>query len=450
MLQYLMVMVFVFSSVANQQPGLVLVKSEDNAKDDKMKITTNAEFVDDEDLKVFQPTAEWQTIQPGQGIPPGLHVRMNLQTGQKEAKFMDGDDGMKYKSNKDSKQKFIKIDQNIISKQRLKEALKDFRDKFHSESPDGENSEKLQNELDASKNYRSIEEIRKELEGVDIFVKNDIEVITQHIEMLNSTSSSLAEKEHSLEELEYYVHQIDNARDLDSIGGLSLVIKLMNSTEPTLVSRATYVLGSATQSNPQVQQAALKQGALTLLLRLLSKREPMAVRKKAMYALSSLIRLFSIGQRDFLKLNGLDIFKTLFEEPGSEPLVIKAITLMTDILTEQIEHVRTLLEKQGEDVSGDISGRVPLLKTMVEKGWCQLIPSLLHTTENDTREKVLQALHVMVAGCKSEFQKARVQDNLNRLKSEWLKDASGQQVHDDSEYVVTLAQLVTDLMSKLS
>lgn len=87
---------------------------------------------------------------------------------------------------------------------------------------------------------------------------------------------------------------------------------------------------------------------------------------------------------------------------------------------------------------------------MVEKGWCQLIPSLLHTTENDTREKVLQALHVMVAGCKSEFQKAHVQDNLNRLKSEWLQDASGQQVHDDSEYVVTLAQLVTDLMSKLS
>lgn len=93
--------------------------------------------------------------------------------------------------------------------------------------------------------------------------------------------------------------------------------------------------------------------------------------------------------------------------------------------------------------------RVPLLKTMVEKGWCQLIPSLLHTTENDTREKVLQALHVMVAGCKSEFKQARVHDSLNRLKLEWLKGASGQQVRDDSEYVVILAQLVTDLMSKL-
>lgn len=86
---------------------------------------------------------------------------------------------------------------------------------------------------------------------------------------------------------------------------------------------------------------------------------------------------------------------------------------------------------------------------MVEKGWCQLVPSLLHTTENDTREKVLQALHVMVAGCKSEFKKAHVQDNLNRHKLEWLSDATGQQVHEDSEYVVILAQLVTDLMSKL-
>ena len=93
--------------------------------------------------------------------------------------------------------------------------------------------------------------------------------------------------------------------------------------------------------------------------------------------------------------------------------------------------------------------RVPLLKMMVEKGWCQLIPGLLHTTENDTREKVLQALHVMVAGCKSEFQKAHVQDNLNRLKLEWLKDAGKQQDYDDSEYVTILAQLVTDLMTKL-
>ena len=91
-----------------------------------------------------------------------------------------------------------------------------------------------------------------------------------------------------------------------------------------------------------------------------------------------------------------------------------------------------------------------MLKSMIEKGWCQLIPSLLHTTENDTREKVLQALHVMVTGCKMEFQKAHIQNSLKKLKLEWLKDARGSEASDSSEYAGILAQLVTDLMSKLT
>ena len=95
--------------------------------------------------------------------------------------------------------------------------------------------------------FRSIDEIRKELEEADLFVKKDIEIITHLVKMLNSSSSNLSEKEHALDELEYYVHQIDNARDLHSIGGLALVVKLINSTEPSLASRATYVLGSAAQ-----------------------------------------------------------------------------------------------------------------------------------------------------------------------------------------------------------
>lgn len=126
-------------------------------------------------------------------------------------------------------------------------------------------------------------------------------------------------------------------------------------------------LAFAKNSNPQVQQAALKQGALPLLLRLLSQPESMAVRKKAMYGLSSLIRLFLNGQREFLRLNGLEMFVKLFEEAGSGPLVIKAITLMTDLLTEQIEHVTTLLKKQGEDVSGDISGRYITVNSSLSK-----------------------------------------------------------------------------------
>lgn len=42
--------------------------------------------------KVLVPTTEWQNIREGQSIPPGLHVRLNMETLVKEAKIMDDSD----------------------------------------------------------------------------------------------------------------------------------------------------------------------------------------------------------------------------------------------------------------------------------------------------------------------------------------------------------------------
>jgi len=44
--------------------------------------------------RIFQPTEEFQIVREGQDLPPGLHVRMNVWTGEKEARLdipMDGD-----------------------------------------------------------------------------------------------------------------------------------------------------------------------------------------------------------------------------------------------------------------------------------------------------------------------------------------------------------------------
>ncbi|KAM0142984.1 hypothetical protein ACHAPC_002244 [Botrytis cinerea] len=45
--------------------------------------------------RIFQPTRDFQIIKPGQDIPPGLHVRLNISSGLKEARLnipMEGDD----------------------------------------------------------------------------------------------------------------------------------------------------------------------------------------------------------------------------------------------------------------------------------------------------------------------------------------------------------------------
>lgn len=40
-------------------------------------------------VEPFLPSKDWQVIKPGQMIPAGLHVRVNFQTGVKEAKLFD-------------------------------------------------------------------------------------------------------------------------------------------------------------------------------------------------------------------------------------------------------------------------------------------------------------------------------------------------------------------------
>lgn len=43
--------------------------------------------------KVFEATGSWQEIRPGQQLPGGLDVKMNLETGVKEARLVDGQPG---------------------------------------------------------------------------------------------------------------------------------------------------------------------------------------------------------------------------------------------------------------------------------------------------------------------------------------------------------------------
>uniref|UniRef100_A0A3B4T6V9 SIL1 nucleotide exchange factor n=1 Tax=Seriola dumerili TaxID=41447 RepID=A0A3B4T6V9_SERDU len=45
-------------------------------------------------LKVVQPTEQWQSLKPGQAVPAGSHVRLNLQTGQREVRL--GEEQLKY------------------------------------------------------------------------------------------------------------------------------------------------------------------------------------------------------------------------------------------------------------------------------------------------------------------------------------------------------------------
>ena len=78
-------------------------------------------------------------------------------------------------------------------------------------------------------------------------IKTDIEIMKDHISVLTNDSKSDNEKATTLDNLEYYVHQIDNARDLDRVGGFKLVVVLLNHTNELIRQKAANVIGAAAQ-----------------------------------------------------------------------------------------------------------------------------------------------------------------------------------------------------------
>ena len=79
----------------------------------------------------------------------------------------------------------------------------------------------------------------------------------------------------------------------------------------------------------------------------MNKQCSLATRKKAIYALSSVLRLFPKGTQKFLKIGGFSVMASLFQENGNDPLRIKALTLLVDLLTEQMDSIRRKAKEMG-------------------------------------------------------------------------------------------------------
>ncbi|CAB0009914.1 unnamed protein product, partial [Nesidiocoris tenuis] len=162
-----------------------------------------------------------------QAIPRGLHVRMNLQTGEREAKLLDLEE-----EDIDRQRRMTEIiaseppspapdyrppepDEPVkFDKSELKQALHKMEDDFTGES---------ENVARVRKQFRSYSELKKELGEIKLNMKTDLEVLGQLIDDYRQTidrrsGGAVDKKEHELEEsllsqMEYLVHQYDNAID---------------------------------------------------------------------------------------------------------------------------------------------------------------------------------------------------------------------------------------------
>ncbi|XP_017329559.1 nucleotide exchange factor SIL1 isoform X1 [Ictalurus punctatus] len=398
---------------------------------------------DPKDLDVFEPSSKWQTLKPGQAVPAGSHVRLNLQTGQREAKLGDEQSLPGRKSTRG----ILNMQTPLYTSQELKQALKEFKRVDDSAKKDAE-----QGKESSQARFRSMDELRRDLSTSNVLVETDVQIMSKLLSKFNSTNSTVDQRVAALLDLEYLVHQVDNAHNLVIMGGMELVNDALNNTDFRLQQSAAFVLGSAVSSNPSVQVVALECGTLQKLLTMLATPRPMAVKKKVLFASACLLHHFPPAQSQFVKLGGLQVLVELFQVQEAESLQVRIVTLLYDLITDkemisQTDKDPHSTRQEHMQQYGDIS----LFPMLVEQGWCSMVPELLASPKHDWREKALQTLLAMMPHCRTLcLQNPTLSTSLSVLQKQYQELALGERnLGEDDGYFGEILALVESLMVKI-
>ncbi|KAJ3688645.1 hypothetical protein LUZ61_017809 [Rhynchospora tenuis] len=248
--------------------------------------------------------------------------------------------------------------------------------------------EKLKEKAEYTEKLSPEEILSKQSEIKELMEKlkmpSDAELMKIAIADLTNSSSSTQERLHALNELLELVEPIDNALDMDKLGGLVAVIKELEDIESEIRTASAWVLGKASQNNAVVQNQVLGYGALTRLMKMVhSSYTEEAV--KAFYAISALIRNNERGQELFYLEGGDVLLQDMLTNSSIDiRLQKKVVFLVADLADYQATISAT--DKNNNHMLSLLSDRV-FLKSVVD---------LSVKRDLDLQEKVLMAVRSLL------------------------------------------------------
>ncbi|WMV23276.1 hypothetical protein MTR67_016674 [Solanum verrucosum] len=170
---------------------------------------------------------------------------------------------------------------------------------------------------------------------------SDAQLMLIAVNDLNNSSLPLEHHLRALEELLVLVEHIDNAIDLQKLGGFSVLVSILNHSVPEIRTAAAWVLGKASQNNPIVQKQVLELGALTMLMKMM-KSHTTEEAVKALFAISALIRNNVNGQSLFYQEAGDTMLQEVLSNSNLDiRLHKKSLFLIADLAESQLENENT-------------------------------------------------------------------------------------------------------------
>ncbi|KAI9702056.1 MAG: hypothetical protein M1836_001400 [Candelina mexicana] len=317
--------------------------------------------------RIFQPTTSFQRVHDDQDLPPGLHIRMNLETGLKEARlnvpFSGGEPETELAAVPVS-------DEDVVDNYPLRKSPVEQSGKT---PPAYSNEGKIQQPPATS---------------------GESEIFTASISTILSPISSAEVMEAALDKLEDLAHEIywgvEIAKDEATVGKL---VSLMEDN--TSAAKAALVLGSAVQNNAVALTATLshfdadpgREGLLQMVLRRLHGNDDPKLSERLLYLLSAIMRGGSQRQQ-FVQFSALETLLDVFKAEGTGKDGYDgvrgrvALLLMDNFFTHQMRESHTaedepsLLTGEGPYIMGDLETEQMILDSSIKtdevfQPWCR-------------------------------------------------------------------------------
>ncbi|GFQ92191.1 uncharacterized protein TNCT_42991 [Trichonephila clavata] len=213
----------------------------------------------------------------------------------------------------------------------------------------------------------------------------------------------------ALQELEYLVHQYETASDFVKLGGLELILSLINNEDPSLASTALSVLSAALQGNPPVQKYAEEIKISDYLTKVLRKGPP-TVLSSALFTLSSYLRNNEKSQINFFRMGGLTILADILTSSGgSLKSKLKVIDLLNDLAIEIYDNLDVVDQAHTRQLQRVFYDGFKNTKI------CEEIPTFFKYSDYTVYEKVVIAMNSLHHVCLKDFKKKHVIDSIERL-----------------------------------
>lgn len=407
----------------------------------------------------FVATKELQEIEEGQTIPEGLHVRINLSSGKKEAKLLE-------KNSNDTRSSLSTVaganlqDHDtqlpITNFDKLKEALQNIpADEF-----------KLDELKKVKAKYKTYNQIKQDLKEANLEVKSDSDIMERLIKRFEEIRkfkdlteiTVKVELDTLFEDLQYLVHQIDNAIEFIDRKGIEIIVwPCLNQTESSLRIHGLKLFGTIAQNNPKAKVALFERNGGGMLLTKISQSTKSVEISAGLYAFGSLVRKFPHALTELLTPHGYSLLFDVLDKNVELRVKVKVIRLISDLV---LDYEHALSDKETDSVTKERYLSTKLKDSLHKVDYCRRAGQFFHQNkagllqDESLSEEVVSALrcirrlcHETWSGCALFRHTLLVlRNNLDTRLDEWSGDRDGAAYLKEIQY--TIDQFVEELYGK--